>query len=793
MQRDPHNKESLLLRGSTLLKMERLEEAVADFSSVLRMDGSAAAVEIYYKRGAPCCAFICTHPASQHTFCLPGVALARLDQQEAAIADFSRVLSFNPDHVNAAFARAACYNTIGQFSRAIEDYNTALLKDQSAATSSRSTAPSPSPRVRKSVADRDRDRDRGMVPVLLPRSAAEVAPPLHTSADSPSASSSSRSGRKQSWGTPRTGGEPSQHPPMHSPPSRAAAAAVAGRGGLQRQGQVEDLHVGMGHFPVSTPPSGGRWRQDSEDDNDNSTVMSGITFMSRGYLDSPGAAGGGGGGGAHLPLSSDEYHQKGYELRRQGKFESAIEEYSRAIQKDPRHFKALFNRAFALDKLGEHRDAISDYSRALEVDPGNAFAYYNRGISHDRQKNYQQASADFQRASELSPNNLDFLHNLALCQRKMGHAREALDTYSQCLRLDPSHVKARHGRAMCSESLQLLEQALQDYDVILAQSPHHLLCLVSRAHLLHRMGCQAADAQDSDQSSSRVQAAGASPADYSEEALKSFSQSLDILCPDVQTLINSISDQSSALSATGSGSVSSQATGSINRCTESISILFARARILEDRGDNSGAIEDLTSAIRLASALVQGSGSGSGFVLPPSSTSGGAADPREDPPCLSLYLLFYNRALGWKARDQYDNAMTDLTTTLQLLSDERHALQSRRDAKSLARVETLISATSNAYNHRGFCFRKLENYDGAIADYTNAIRVTPDNARALNNRAYCHAKKEQFAAAVEDYSRVIDMDPHNSHSYHNRGISLDKLGRAAEALADFAKVTDACH
>jgi Tfp pilus assembly protein PilF len=41
-----------------------------------------------------------------------------------------QVLELAPDHVNAAYARAACYNSKGQFSRAIEDYNLALTKDQ---------------------------------------------------------------------------------------------------------------------------------------------------------------------------------------------------------------------------------------------------------------------------------------------------------------------------------------------------------------------------------------------------------------------------------------------------------------------------------------------------------------------------------------------------------------------------------------------------------------------------------------------------------------------------------------
>lgn len=56
------------------------------------------------------------------------MCFSKLSKPELAIEDFTNVLCLNPDHVSAAFARAACYNTIGQFSKAIEDYNMALLK-----------------------------------------------------------------------------------------------------------------------------------------------------------------------------------------------------------------------------------------------------------------------------------------------------------------------------------------------------------------------------------------------------------------------------------------------------------------------------------------------------------------------------------------------------------------------------------------------------------------------------------------------------------------------------------------
>jgi len=94
---------------------------------------------------------------------------------------------------------------------------------------------------------------------------------------------------------------------------------------------------------------------------------------------------------------ADEYHSRGFRLRKAGKFDAAVEEYSRALELNPRHFKAYFNRGFAYDKMERFDLAICDYTRAIELEPYNAYAYYNRGISKDRYGQYEGAVADFTR------------------------------------------------------------------------------------------------------------------------------------------------------------------------------------------------------------------------------------------------------------------------------------------------------------------------------------------------------------------------------------------------------------
>lgn len=52
-----------------------------------------------------------------------------MGQIENAISDFSEVLKLDSDHVNAAYAKAACLNKMGEYGKAIEGYRRALEID----------------------------------------------------------------------------------------------------------------------------------------------------------------------------------------------------------------------------------------------------------------------------------------------------------------------------------------------------------------------------------------------------------------------------------------------------------------------------------------------------------------------------------------------------------------------------------------------------------------------------------------------------------------------------------------
>jgi len=95
--------------------------------------------------------------------------------------------------------------------------------------------------------------------------------------------------------------------------------------------------------------------------------------------------------------------------------------------------------------------------------------------------------------------------------------------------------------------------------------------------------------------------------------------------------------------------------------------------------------------------------------------------------------------------------------------------------------------TAEAYLQRGDQYSDSKDYDHAIADYSQAIRLRPDYAEAYNNRglAYALSGKFEIANVIADYSQAIKLRPTYAYAYNNRGVAYMASGYPDEALDDF--------
>jgi tetratricopeptide (TPR) repeat protein len=100
---------------------------------------------------------------------------------------------------------------------------------------------------------------------------------------------------------------------------------------------------------------------------------------------------------------------------------------------------------------------------------------------------------------------------------------------------------------------------------------------------------------------------------------------------------------------------------------------------------------------------------------------------------------------------------------------------------------TESEALAWAYNNRGIAAAAKGDLLNAIADYSKAIELAPNDAPAWANRGSAHAALGDLLPALADHQKALELAPGNASSWHNRGVDFEELGQHRKALADYAK------
>ncbi len=95
------------------------------------------------------------------------------------------------------------------------------------------------------------------------------------------------------------------------------------------------------------------------------------------------------------------YVDRGVELHRLGKFDLAIQDYTRAIAIKPDFSPAFGGRASALAESGRLQQSMVDFDKAINLQPGNAIYWANKAKALESMGLVKEAGNAFQRACDI--------------------------------------------------------------------------------------------------------------------------------------------------------------------------------------------------------------------------------------------------------------------------------------------------------------------------------------------------------------------------------------------------------
>ena len=99
-------------------------------------------------------------------------------------------------------------------------------------------------------------------------------------------------------------------------------------------------------------------------------------------------------------------------------------------------------------------------------------------------------------------------------------------------------------------------------------------------------------------------------------------------------------------------------------------------------------------------------------------------------------------------------------------------------------------ASQTALKNRGAAYTNNGKIAEAIADFTKAIEVGPDNALIYTLRADAYREIGNFEQAINDYNKAIGLDPDNALTYFDRGCAYDGKGDLPKAIHDYTKAIE---
>jgi tetratricopeptide (TPR) repeat protein len=128
---------------------------------------------------------------------------------------------------------------------------------------------------------------------------------------------------------------------------------------------------------------------------------------------------------------------------------------------------------------------------------------------------------------------------------------------------------------------------------------------------------------------------------------------------------------------------------------------------------------------------------------------------------------YLGRAGAWQCLFNFDNAVQDYEQAIRL------------DPKNL-----------DAYAKRGECWLEKGLADKAQLDFTKALAINPDDPRSLNGRATVLMQRRQLDAARLDVEKAIQLAPDYWDAYATRAF-VEQHGREFDkAIGDFSKAIE---
>eukprot|EP01017_Pseudomicrothorax_dubius_P012205 TRINITY_DN1485_c0_g1_i5.p1 TRINITY_DN1485_c0_g1~~TRINITY_DN1485_c0_g1_i5.p1 ORF type:complete len:597 (-),score=229.01 TRINITY_DN1485_c0_g1_i5:177-1967(-) len=494
-------------------------------------------------------------------------------------------------------------------------------------------------------------------------------------------------------------------------------------------------------------------------------------------------------------------------------------------------FKNLGNQAFT---AGKFEEAIQHFTKAIELNPNDHVFYSNRSGCFASLKQYDKAYDDAKKCVELKPDWGKGYARKGLAEFYLDKLDDAISTYEAGLKLDPANAQLKEGLERAKEEKENREEAqtnmnnpliqnlmksvmtnpktrhyLNDKDFmtklnLLQQNPNMLQFLLQDPKFQEVFGLMFSEGAPEEAAGSKMEEEA--PHTHTEshshshkeehhghththsshehhshtheshshqQTTHSHSHTTSTRMQEEKKTSSSSLSEADQEKAKGNEEYTKRnfdaAIQHYNRAIElnplELIYYFNKAAVYQERKEYQEVIKIVDEAFKVA-------------------------EENNIKDFAKLAKLYSRKGNAYTGLEDYDQALFWLDKSLvednqQKVKDERRRVEKlKKDREELAYQNPELGEKAR---ERGNEFFKNGDYPNAVKEYDEAVRRNPKDSKAFNNKATCLTKLGDIPGALKAVERAVEIDPTFVKAWAKKGSIHQTLSEFHKAMEAYEK------
>ena len=462
---------------------------------------------------------------------------------------------------------------------------------------------------------------------------------------------------------------------------------------------------------------------------------------------------------------------------------AAVKSLDKSLELDPYDGGIWAERAIISLARQKWKEGEGFLTKAIHLQPKNPGHYINRAMARYNQNGLRGAMADYDTALDLDPNNFLGHYNRGLLRAQVGDDNRGIEDFDFVLKLEPNNLMARFNRALLLEQTGNLRAAISDYTKVIDEFPNFWFGLQNRASCYRRLGNTKLAEQDEFRilKAQMDKSFGGKQPRLSKKQMRRRSDT----DPDKynQLVVADEQEVEHEYKSDYRGKVQNRRVEMVWKPMFMLSFTSASTAIhpyvafdkdVEAFNSNLSPLTSHLSPLYISGDQpnIDETKMNRHFAMIDSisvAIDGLKGDRKVVP-------LLMSRAVAYTAIQNFDSAIDDLSTLLQIDSTAMLAYWQR----------AVCQARINEFNASQGTNIDLKSAN-VLSDLCEALKLAPNNPYLYYNRGCLYAIRKDYHRALDDFSRALEIDGNIPEAYYNRGLVHIYAGQTAEGIADLSK------